>query len=293
MNIMTLANQLEAIQAQPLSQALGARVLGIDASQPLPPETVDRLLNIWYEHGVLCLPGQSLNEIEQVRFGEHFGELATTQGEYQISKTHPAIMYITNEKENGEYVGALPDGEMFFHSDMCYVEKPSKATMLFAMNIPKEGGNTLFANMYKAYECLPEEIRERIQGLRAVNSYEPGTSAPTDASRKEARGAARSADYRSYTHPMVCTHPQTGRKALYVNRLMTEYIEGLSATESERLLEYLFDFQERPEFIYEHRWTPGDLLIWDNRCTLHARNNFDASELRKMRRITVKGEAIV
>ncbi|MFA7680809.1 MAG: TauD/TfdA family dioxygenase [Pigmentiphaga sp.] len=293
MNAITAPNHVLSIEMRPLSPALGALVLGIDASQPLPPDTVNKLLDIWHDHGVLCLPDQTLDENEQVRFGQYFGELATTQGEYQISKSHPAIMYITNEKENGQYVGALPDGEMFFHSDMCYVEKPSKATMLFAMNIPKQGGNTLFANMYKAYESLPEEVRTRIQGLRAVNSYEPGINAPTTAMRAPGQAATPSADYRSFSHPMVCTHPQTGRKALYVNRLMTEYVEGLSPTESDRLLNYLFDFQERPEFIYEHRWTPGDLLMWDNRCTLHARSNFDASELRKMRRITVKGEVIV
>ncbi|MDX3907186.1 MAG: TauD/TfdA family dioxygenase [Pigmentiphaga sp.] len=278
-----------AIEAQPLSPALGARVRGVDASQPLSPATLAQLLDLWHAHGVLCLPGQSLDELQQVRFGEYFGELATTQGEYQISKSHPAIMYITNEKENGEYVGALPDGEMYFHSDMCYVEKPSKATMLYAMQIPSQGGNTLFANMYKAYEALPAATRASLAGLKAVNSYEPGTSAPMAATRMR---SARAEGVRSYSHPVVCTHPVTGRKALYVNRLMTEYIEGMPREESDALLESLFDFQERPEFIYEHRWTPGDLLIWDNRCMLHARTDFDASELRKLRRITVKGERI-
>jgi taurine dioxygenase len=277
------------LKIQPLSDALGAVVHGVDASQPISEEVRAQLLAAWYESGVLCIPGQHLDEMAQVRFGELFGTLASTQGEYRISTTHPAIMYITNEKENGEYVGALPDGEMFFHSDMCYVEKPSMATMLYAMSIPSVGGNTLFSNQYKAWEALPEDVRQRIAGLRAINSYEPGTSAPTAATRKESKA---SADRKEYAQPMVCTHPVTGKKALYVNRLMTEYVVGMPREESDKLLDYLFELQEQSRFVYSHRWTPGDLLIWDNRCMLHARENFDGRELRKMRRITVRGDRI-
>ncbi|MDR2195340.1 MAG: TauD/TfdA family dioxygenase [Gallionellaceae bacterium] len=283
---------VDSIEVQALSPAIGARVLGVDASQALAPEVVNKLLDAWHASGVLYLPGQTLDEAQQVRFGQHFGELAATNAEYQISKSHPSIMYITNEKENGKYIGALPDGEMYFHSDTCYVEKPSKATMLYAMNVPKQGGNTLFANMYLAYEKLPADVRARIDGRRAINSYEPGGSAPTAATRMRDAGPAGSPGRREYSHPMVSTHPVTGRKSLYINRLMTEYIEGMPRAESDELLDYLFNFQERPEFVYEHRWTPGDLLMWDNRCTLHARTDFDAGELRKMRRITVKGDGI-
>jgi taurine dioxygenase len=287
-NIIKLATETR-LAIEPLSPALGARVRGVDAAEPIAPEVFAQLLDAWHEHGVVCLPGQHVDELEQVRFGSLFGELATTQGEYQISKSHPAIMYITNEKQNGEYVGALPDGEMYFHSDMCYVERPSMATMLFAMNIPRTGGNTLFSNQYKVWEALPESVRQRIGGLRAMNSYEPGTSAPTTATRKEAVASANS---RSYAQPMVATHPVTGKKALYVNRLMTEYVIGMPREESDELLDSLFRLQEEPRFIYEHRWTVGDLLIWDNRCMLHARSDFDGSELRKMRRITVRGDRV-
>ena len=213
---------------------------------------------------MLLIPGQQLGELEQVRFGECFGELAHTQGDYAISKSHPAIMYVTNEKANGEYVGALPDGEMYFHSDMCYVERPSMSTILYAMNIPSVGGNTLFANMYQAYDTLPEATKQRLACLRAVNSYDPGTEAPMAATRTQ---SASSKNARSFAQPLVCTHPVTGKKALYLNRLMTQ-------------------------FIYEHHWTLGDLVMWDNRCVLHARRDFDARELRKMRRITVKGDRI-
>jgi len=272
-----------------LNKSVGAKISGIDLSNPLHQDEIDFIKNNWYANGVLCFPNQSIDEIQQIKFGEYFGELAHTQGEYAISKSHPAIMYITNEKENGKYVGALPDGEMYFHTDMCYVEKPSMATFLYAINIPKVGGNTIFANMYMAYESLDNEIKSKINGLKAVNSYEPGSSAPTIISRKNTN---RSNETKSYAHPMICTHPVTKKKALYVNRLMTESIVGLSAQESDDLLNLLFDHQENKKFLYEHIWSLGDLLIWDNRCVLHSRSNFDASELRKLRRITVKGDII-
>jgi taurine dioxygenase len=283
------AQGLSALRMKPLSPALGAELRGVDLSQPLDDATFEAIRNYWYEHGVLCIPGQRLEEMDQVRFAERFGELPTTQGEYAISKSHPAIMYVTNEKEDGKYIGALPDGEMYFHSDMCYVERPSMATLLYAMVIPSEGGNTLFANMYKAYETLPEQTRQRLEGLKAVNGYEPGTSAPMAAMRTRSQPSPTA---RTYAHPVVCTHPATGKKALYVNRLMTEYIVGMPREESNALLESLFDHQEQRQFIYEHRWTVGDLIMWDNRCILHARGDFNANELRKLRRVTVKGDKI-
>jgi taurine dioxygenase len=286
---VTSMHPSDSIVVSPLSTNVGAKIEGIDLSLSLSPEQLKLIKGAWYEGGVVCFPNQNLTETEQIAFGQNFGELAHTQGEYTISKTHPAIMYVTNEKENGKYVGALPDGEMFFHSDMCYVEKPSMATMLFAMNIPKVGGNTLFANMYKAYETLSEDIKAKINQLSAVNSYEPGLKAPTSVSRKSIHP---SHETKSHVHPMVCTHPETHRKALYVNRLMTESIVGLPSKESDELLQFLFEHQEKKEFIYEHHWRVGDLLMWDNRCVLHARSDFNADELRKLRRITVKGDKI-
>jgi taurine dioxygenase len=292
METATQTNEVQqpsALRIKPLSPALGAEIRGIDVARPMSDATFEIIRNSWFDHGVLCIPGQVLGETEQVGFAARFGELAVTQGEYAISKSHPSIMYVTNEKEDGKYIGALPDGEMYFHSDMCYVERPSMATMLYAMEIPSTGGNTLFANMYKAYEALPEETRRRIAGLKVVTSYEPGTSAPMVTMRTRAQPSPTA---RSYAQPMVCTHPVTGKKALYLNRLMSEYIVGMPREESNALLEALFDHQEQRQFIYEHRWTRGDLVMWDNRCILHARGDFNANELRKLRRVTVKGDRI-
>ena len=157
------------------------------------------------------------------------------------------------------------------------------ASMLYAIEVPSIGGNTLFANGYKAYETLPDDIKRRIDGRMALNAYDYDSAATK-------RGTRLAEGVPSYAHPVVRTHPATGRKALYVNRLMTVQIEGLPAQESDALLDLLFDHQERREFVYEHVWRPGDLLMWDNRCTLHARTDFSAGERRLMRRVTILGE---
>jgi taurine dioxygenase len=157
------------------------------------------------------------------------------------------------------------------------------ASMLYALEVPSTGGNTLFANGYKAYETLPDEIKRRIDGRNALNAYDYDTAAMK-------RGTRIAEGVPSHVHPVVRTHPATRRKALYVNRLMTVRIEGLPARESDELLDLLFDHQERREFIYEHVWRPGDLLMWDNRCALHARTDFSPSERRLMRRVTILGE---
>ncbi len=272
-----------------LSNAIGAKISGLNLEESLNAKEITLLIQTWHEHGVICIPNQTLTEAQQVQFGQYFGELVSTLGEYKISTTHPSIMYVTNEKDNGEYVGALPDGEMFFHSDMCYVEKPSMATILYAIHIPSKGGNTLFANMYKAYQALSAEMKDKIAALKAVHSYEPGDNATMSVGRLKAPTGHNA---RRFAHPMVCTHPVTKQKALYVNRLMTESVVDLDKGASDALLEQLFDHQEQAQFTYEHRWTPGDLVMWDNRCVLHARQNFDAQELRKLRRITIKGDAI-
>jgi taurine dioxygenase len=197
-------------------------------------------------------------------------------------------MYISNVMKDGKLIGSLPDGEMLFHSDMCYLEVPCAAALLYAIDVPSRGGNTLFLNAYAAYDALAEDWKRRIAGLKALNVYAPGQTDNT--TPRLAMKDAREPGARSYAHPVVRTHPATGRRSLYVNRLMTAGIVGMPAEESDRLLQFLFDHQEQPRFIYEHVWRRGDLLIWDNRCTLHARTDFDAAERRMLRRVTVVGE---
>jgi taurine dioxygenase len=270
-----------------LAPALGAEVLGVDLAQPIDEGEFREIERAWHEHSVLLFREQTLGDLQQVAFAGCFGELAQTLKDYEGGKIHPALMFVTNEKRDGKYVGALPDGEMFFHSDMCYLERPLSAAMLYAMALPPEGGNTLFAGMHAAYDALPADLRNELEGRLAVNSYEPGYGTSNVQIRLRAPASAKA---HSFAHPVIRTHPATGRKALYVNRLMTESIVGLPREASDALLLRVFEHQERPEFQYEHRWRIGDLVIWDNRCTLHARRDFPATHLRKLRRVAVRGE---
>ena len=267
---------------RPLSPALGAEILGIDLRDDIDARVFAQIRHAWHQNLVIVLRGQNLSEEDQVRFAEKFGPPAVIHTK-QFVRNHPAVMLISNIREDGKPIGALPDGEMHFHTDQCHQERPAMASMLYALEVPRAGGNTLFANGYTAYETLPPEIKRRIDGRKALNAYDYETAATK-------RGTRLAQGVPSYAHPVVRTHPATGRKALYVNRLMTVRIEGLPAQESDDLLAMLFDHQERRDFIYEHVWRPGDLLMWDNRCTLHARTDFSPNERRLMRRVTILGE---
>jgi taurine dioxygenase len=271
-----------AFSVRPLSPALGAEIIGVDLRDSIDDALAQDMLDAWHQHLVILLRGQQLTEDDQVRFAERFGPAAKIHTK-QFVRSHPAVMLISNVRENGQPIGALPDGEMQFHTDQCHQEIPAKASMLYAIEIPSVGGNTLFANAYLAYETLPADIKRRIEGRKALNAYDYDTAATI-------RKAEVPAGAPSFAHPVVRTHPATGRKALYVNRLMTRRIEGLDPDESEELLTVLFDHQEQPQFIYEHVWRPGDILMWDNRCTLHARTDFSAGERRLLRRVTILGE---
>lgn len=271
----------------PLSPALGAEVHGLDLRQRPDETTVERLLEAWHEHLVLLFSGQNITEEEQFRFAESFGPVGERRREAEKRPEGPdadRIMLITNIRRNGVPIGSLPDGEMFFHHDMCYVEAPHIATLLYAIEVPAKGGNTVFANMHKAYDTLSAELKEKIAGRKAVQVYNylPTVRVDPDDGFD---------DYHHYIQPTVIRHPATGRKALYINELMTVPIEGLPAEESESTLASIREHIARPEHVYEHSWTPGDLLMWDNRCTCHARTDFPPDQTRLLRRCTVAGGA--
>ena len=270
------------LESRPLSSALGAEIMGVDLRHPLEDDTFEQILAAWHQHLVILLRGQEITEDDQVRFAERFGPPAVIHTQEYI-RTHPAVMLISNIREDGKPIGALPDGEMQFHTDQCHQERPAMASMLYAIEVPSVGGNTLFANGYKAYDSLPPEIKERIEGRKALNAYDYHSAAMK-------RGTRIAQGVPFYVHPVVRTHPETGRRALYVNRLMTVSIEDMPEAESDELLQLLFDHQERCEFIYEHVWRRGDLLMWDNRCSLHARTDFSPGERRLLRRVTILGE---
>lgn len=281
------ARQEEAVSQltfRPLTPSIGVEVLGVDLRSPLAPASFAAIRRAWYDHMVLLIRDQQLSEEDQIRFGECFGTLGRIFN--RPYGKHPGVLLVSNIREDGKPIGALPDGEMQFHSDQCYVEDPPAGTMLYSIEVPSQGGNTLFANMYAAYDALPDSMKAKLENLRATHYYDPGSDYVM-------RRGPPSAKALFWTHPVIRRHPATGRKALYINRLMTYEIEDMKAAESEALLNELFDHQEQRQFIYEHVWRPGDVVLWDNRCTLHARTDFSPGERRLLRRITVQHEQAV
>lgn len=271
------------VTMQPLNEAIGMEIVGPDLREDLPQTMFEAIRDAWRANCVILLRGQTLDEAAQVRFAQLFGDLGKVLHAHEGRSSLPGVMYISNIRENGKLIGALPDGEMYFHSDQCYIEKPSVGTMLYAMEVPSRGGDTIFANMFAAYDALSNDLKSKIEGRLALNVYDYQNAATM-------RGSTPREGVPSYAHPMVKTHPFTGRKALYVNRLMTHHVVGMDAQESDDLLARLFDHQEQDNFLYRHVWTPGDLIMWDNRSALHARSDFDASERRLMRRTVVVRE---
>lgn len=264
----------------PLCPAIGAEIHGVDIAAGVSDAVFARILDTWHENCVILLRHQSLDEEQQWNFARRFGQTGKVQHAHNGGSKLPGVMYISNIRENGELIGSLPDGEMFFHSDQCYTPNPAIATMLYAMQVPSQGGDTLFANMFTAYDELTAEMKARLEPLKAMNVYDYLANATT-------RGSVIREGIPHFAHNIVQTHPANGRKALYVNRLMSDHIVGMDPGESESLLNFLFDHCERPELIYAHKWTPGDLLIWDNRSCTHARTDFSAAEHRLMRRVAI------
>ncbi len=292
---MTLAagSSADGFAVRPLAPNIGVEITGVDLSQQLSDKVFVKIRDAFHAHCVILLRGQDLSEADQVDFAQKFGPLAraVNRNSGQSEAYSPSFL-ISNVRENGQLIGALPDGEMLFHSDQCYVEQPCMAALLYGMEIPSHGGETIFANMCGAYETLPADLAGAIEGRRALNIFEYNEEGGYGRSAMEMY-ASPPPSARSFAHPIVRTHPATGRKALYVNRGMTLCIEGMSRSDSDALLLRIFDHQEQAQFQYAHHWRVGDLIMWDNRCTIHARTDFPADERRVLRRVTVLGEAPV
>ena len=278
-----------SLRIEKLHAAIGAEVTGVDLARPLGDAEIAEIEAAWLEHIVLVFRGQELDQEAQLRFAGQFGTLGERSRPAEIrpegADFHPAVMLVSNIRENGRPIGSLPDGEMWFHHDMCYVAEPYRGTMLYAIDIPSRGGNTLFANMYAAYDRLEAATKERIAGARALQIYNYSVT-------EKVSPDADLDDYPHFVQPVAISHPRTGRKALYVNPLITARIEGLPEADSDALLEELFGFTEDRGLIYEHVWREGDLVMWDNWCSCHARTDFPATERRLLRRCTILGEAL-
>lgn len=281
------------IEIIPSGRALGAEARGVDLSKPLSAEDFTAIQQAWYDHIVLLFRGQKLSDDDLIRFSKHFGELdiapaSATDMAGSQEKSRPEIWIISNVVENGKPIGALGDKEAEWHTDMSYVAEPPMASVLYSLEIPSKGGDTSFANMYKALEDLPADLRAAIEGRNcnhdssttSVGELRAGAAAVLDV--REAPGAM---------HPVIRTHPATGGKALYLGRRLNGWLEGYSVEESEKLLDRLWAHCAKPEFSWTHQWAVGDLLIWDNRCATHRRDSFDGRERRVMHRTQIKGDA--
>lgn len=277
------------LTVEPLDAPVGARITGVDLGRKLDDTAYDTIHRAWLEHQVLVFPHQTMTEEDQIRFTRHWGEMPV-RSRYagrreEGRRAHESIMLISNIRENGEPIGSLPDGDMMYHSDGQYDEHPYRYTTLYALEVPSKGGNTLFADLYKAYETLPDDLKQRVSTAEAQHGYYAGRHVTPEI--LETLGITKVED--SWAHPVVTAHEETGRPVLYVSRLLTRGLKGFPEEEGNALLDQLLDHVERDELIYEHVWTPGDFVIWDNRCLNHARTDFSAGETRLLRRTTVQG----
>ncbi|MAM69255.1 MAG: taurine dioxygenase [Rhodospirillaceae bacterium] len=271
-----------------LHDSFGAEIRGLDLSAPMDPETCEAVTQAWLDHLILLFRDQDLTPEAQRKFCERFGPLG---GRLRKAEDRPEgrdaenIMLVTNVRKNGVPIGSLPDGEMFFHHDKCYAPEPDWGTMLYAMEVTRVGGHTLFANMYDAWETLPNDLKDRIEGRQVLHIYKYLPTERVDL--KE--------DIDKYDHqwqPIVITHPKTGRRALYVNELMSAMIEGYEEDESREIIDRLVENVKSADVIYDHKWQRGDLVMWDNWCTMHARTDFPRDQTRMLRRYTISGQAL-
>jgi taurine dioxygenase len=281
-----MAEATTKFEIVPLARHIGAELRGIDLREQPDDATIKAIYQAWLDHLVIVFPDQKLSQEDLVRVTGYFGEMGDLHRPPKYrppgqARLLPGIMMISNIRENGEPIGSLPDGEMMFHHDMIHAEVPSKATMLYSVEIPSAGGNTLFASGYAAYAALDPAIREKLEGRKALHHYNYGSVQKGDNKGVEA--------FAECVHPVFRTHEDTQKKAVYVNRLMTVKVVDMPEDESERLLSAVYDHAEKKEFIYEHVWRLGDLLLWDNRCSSHARTDFPSTERRLMLRTTVRG----
>ena len=267
---------------EPIADVLGAEIAGVDLSADLADETIAEIRGAWLDHLVVFFRDQTLEPKAFLRFARRIGEPVE----------YPFVTGIDGYPEIIE-VAKLPEETVNFggiwHSDTVYLDRPPMATLLVAREVPPQGGDTMFANMYAAYEALSPGMQTMLDGLRAVNTSAMADVSKTREDRIRSAGADAEREYVA-EHPVVRTHPETGRRALYVNVAHTTRFVGMSEQESQPLLQYLFDHSVRPEFTCRFRWRPGSVALWDNRCAMHHPINDYHGYARAMHRITLAGD---
>ena len=270
------------LSVEPVAGALGAEISGVDLARPLSEETIAAIRRAWLDHLVIFFRDQPLSPAEFLAFARCFGEPI----EYPFVKglaEYPEIIPVLKLEHERVNFGGV------WHSDTAYLDVPPMASMLVAREIPPYGGDTLFANMYLAYETLSDGLKAMLEGLVAINSSAKADASRTREDRMKDSAREVKKDYIA-AHPVVRRHPETGRRALYVNVAHTVRFEGMTEEESAPLLDYLFRHQTRPEFSCRFRWRPGSIAFWDNRCAQHNAINDYAGHRRLLHRITLAGD---
>lgn len=277
---------------------LGAEISGVDLTRPVDDATFAEIERAFYNESVVVFRGQNISEEQHIAFSRRFGNLEVhVSGARYLHPRHPEIRINSNIIENGKPIGATDAGQ-YWHTDLSYMGEPSKCSLLYAVEVPtKEGrslGDTQFVSVTAAYDALPADIKKRLQGSKAVHSYSYRYYKLTDAGKQRPQltveQKARTPDVE---HPVVATHPYTGKKCLFVNEGFTTRIVGMPEAESSALLADLFAHVRKPEFLYAHKWAVGDLLMWDNLSTQHfAVADYALPLRRKMQRTTVTGVAL-
>jgi len=290
MNIQTSPTPATTLSVHPMSEKLGAEIRGIDLSTPPDAQAFAAILQTLHRYGVIFFRGQKLSPEQLAAFSRCFGELDIHHMTEHVFPHLPQVRVLSNVKKDGVSIG-ITKGGMHWHSDLSYKPQPALVTLLYAVECPPTGADTQFADMYAAFDELPEEKRRKLQSLRAVHDRNfryselyPGR--PPLAPEQVAKVPP-------VEHPLVRVHPATGRPALFVAKDVVSRIAGLPEAESRALIDELEAFATRPDRVYSHKWQPGDLVVWDNRCTLHRATPYDPQYRRTLYRTQVKGEAPV
>ena len=291
----TTTTMATAMKVTPLTPAIGAEITGIDVRRA-GKNDIAAIHRALLDHLVIVIRDQHLEPPEQIDFTRNWGELVRRIAPDFLHKEYPDVLVLSNRVVEGKPAGATEAYAGFtWHTDLTYAERPSMGSMLHALEVPEEGGDTAFNNMYLAYETLPEETRRRIDGLRALHIRDRRKNPRAKITKKD--GFKHDIDKYfdvpapDSIHPVVRTHPETGRKALFVNPRFTVAIENMDDAEAQPLLDELFAHQRKREFMYRHKWRLGDVVFWDNRCTIHlACGGIKAPGIRHLHRTSIAGD---
>ena len=283
-----MATSYQEIDVRPLTTALGAEIAGVDLSQPLDNAVADEVHRAFLDHQVIFFRDQTLTPEQHKAFGRRFGSL----------NIHPFVGAMPDHPEIIEVLKDIGDTRNFgglWHTDLTFLEAPPLGSILYALEVPEAGGDTLWANLYMAYDALSDGMKEMLDGMVAIHSAARVYGPPNDSGNHRAGKSSMKMDQteeatEAVEHPVIRTHPETGRKCLFVDRGYTRHFKDMTVEESAPLLEYLYDHATRPEFTCRWRWRENDVGFWDNRCTYHYALNDYPGQRRLMHRVTVNGD---